>query len=985
MKEQLKVPGDLPLPLPPGAQPDNRPLDDIALEDPMALSEEQGEQTAGLPWAKMFKQTISQYQVGKTTQEIAEQGERGAGRRAAAASPGSMPADAQGNAPIPGTAPMDAPALEPASGSAQVDIPQEELQKTVDSFRPPDEPLDARTKTRNLNIERFESPEEIDNALDEMATREAGFMDARRGVRTHEQTKAAAEKEVKNIIGMSPQAGWTGERILAARNLLGAQASKLQKRAAQLSSPEFSASAEDWTAFAQAQQNFVATQRMVAGATAEIGRALNSMKIAANQPGATRAVQMAELLEKNGGIVNLKQRAKLLAGATDEKDLAALSRRTAGDVTGSVVREIWLSNLLSGPQTHVVNVASNALVQAFEMTAVRPVAVGISSIRRGITKIKGGVADDGMYAGEMAGDAFGFLQGTMDGLAMFAKSIKDPYWSPDGLSKAELQDWHAVSSKNLGVDPESRGGKAVDTIGNWYVRLPFRFLEAEDQLFKSIAYRREINALSYRKARQEGLSGEEVGPRVQELVSSPPEDIHLEARGKAEYTTFTNPSNEAKGGLGQLAHTVQMLSARSTFAKFIIPFVRTPFNLASYAIENSGALAWSNKRWLNDMKAGGAKRDMAMSRFSLGVTTLMAVDKLHDQGMLTGSGPTNKGLKTHLDATGWQENSWLYDGTYYSYNRMDPAGIMVGALADGLDALKYSDTEEEKTMLAVQLALGVANNLTNKTYMQGISQLMTAMNGDYGPVAGASNMVTSSAASLVVPSWLNSIGKATDPEKRISGYQTQPTAEGAWMAFVTKMKARTPWERSDLPSRYDWKGEIIVSDTAGWQDGVVPWSRKQGKRDVATEALLATQVSVSRPSPMIRFFGKGAQVDVRSLDGNTGEVYAKLQEFVGKARYSAVKSKGKVWLGKAAASPTEDANEDLHMLVTKGSIFGKKQFSAWYAEEAKNHPTWMQPGTDEFTRLLVPPAASGAQMMPPHIQAQQTNTNPGDQNNLPGF
>ena len=220
------------------------PLEDLSIEeDPFATPQaEDGTQVAG-PWAKILKSSVKKFQatskgakaaakkfqVDKTTETIRAGGDRG-------------------RAP---------------------DIPMDELEQTAGSFHPPNDPLEPRTTTRNLNIDHFDAPEDIINAIDEMATAQGGFMEARRGVRTHEETIAASRDEIVKITGMKPQDGWTGERILAARELLSSQATRLQKKAANLNDPAFNASEEDWAEFARAQGNFVTTQRLVSGATAE--------------------------------------------------------------------------------------------------------------------------------------------------------------------------------------------------------------------------------------------------------------------------------------------------------------------------------------------------------------------------------------------------------------------------------------------------------------------------------------------------------------------------------------------------------------------------------------------------------------------------------------------------------------------------------------------------------------------------------------------
>jgi len=393
-------------------------------------------------------------------------------------------------------------------------------------------------------------------------------------------------------------------------------------------------------------------------------------------------------------------------------------------------------------------------------------------------------------------------------------------------------------------------------------------------------------------------------------------------------------------------------------------------------MENSGVMSPLTKRWRNDFTAGGARRDMAIARMSLGASVLAAVDQLHNEGVITGDGPENKALIPVLKSSGWQANSWRMGDDYLSYNRMDPMGMMVGSMANALDALKYSDNEEDKTMIAMQLLLGISENLTNKTYMQGISELLTAVSGKYGPVQGASNMVTSTAASFV-PSWLNSAARAQDPQQRISGYGASPTSEGMWQSFITKAKGRTPWMRQDLPLRYDWKGDVTISDTEGWENGLVPFSRTKGKRDVVTEVLIMSQVPVKKPKPMLSFGTGTEQVDLRDLDHQVGMVYAKYQEIVGKGRYASLSDLIPSNADITKFTPSDAVAEEIRSTVAKGTRAGKKDFIEWYVTEAPNHGEWIQPGSDEFQAILHKPEtdeAPGQNRLPPHLTA---STPPG--------
>ena len=86
-------------------------------------------------------------------------------------------------------------------------------------------------------------------------------------------------------------------------------------------------------------------------------------------------------------------------------------------------------------------------------------------------------------------------------------------------------------------------GQAVDLMGE-FVRLPGRALLAGDELFKSVGYRMELNARAFRQAASEGLEGDDMARRIDEIIRNPPEDVRLASIDAGRYQTFTKPLGE---------------------------------------------------------------------------------------------------------------------------------------------------------------------------------------------------------------------------------------------------------------------------------------------------------------------------------------------------------------------------------------------------------------------------------------------------------
>jgi len=108
---------------------------------------------------------------------------------------------------------------------------------------------------------------------------------------------------------------------------------------------------------------------------------------------------------------------------------------------------------------------------------------------------------------------------------------------------------------------------------------------------------------------------------------------------------------------------------------------------------------------------------------------MTTVGFLAGSGNITGAGPTESNKRRALLATGWRPYSIKIGDSYYSYNRFEPVGILFGVAADMQEIGDYVFNESEKNeeneleldRLATMLMGSVTNNLTNKTFLSGIS------------------------------------------------------------------------------------------------------------------------------------------------------------------------------------------------------------------------------------------------------------------------
>jgi hypothetical protein len=217
---------------------------------------------------------------------------------------------------------------------------------------------------------------------------------------------------------------------------------------------------------------------------------------------------------------------------------------------------------------------------------------------------------------------------------------------------------------------ENQQFKAISGAKGELVRIPTRLLSAEDELYKRIARRMELNGLAVRQARKEGLKGEAAKARIAELSANPPDDMLAQSMDNARYLTFQRK-------LGPAAGAVAGLTQKWPALKLFLPFVRTPTNLLKFALERSPA-APILREWRKDFTAGGARRDLAVARAMLGTGVGMAIYEAALAGKITGSAPTDPAKSKLQYADGWEPYSIRLGDTWYSYKRLDPFATHAG-------------------------------------------------------------------------------------------------------------------------------------------------------------------------------------------------------------------------------------------------------------------------------------------------------------------
>lgn len=667
-------------------------------------------------------------------------------------------------------------------------------------------------RAQNINLAKLNTTEDVQNLLDRVAQADSKAINkARREVITNQELPKLADDlgmSVDDLMNRRQGEAFNAEQILAARKILvasGENLIELSKKAADGGDTELAL-------FRRAMSHHRAIQLQVSGMTAEAGRALQSFNIIAES---SRAQQRAikEALDGFGGSEVNQKMAQMFAELDDPAQVGRLVRKANKVTTADMLYEVWINGLLSSPTTHAVNILSNTMVAAL--------TVGERRLARAI----GGNIPPGETTAQMKG----LIDGARDGLRLAWKSLKtgEP---TDVMEKVEVEKRRSVSGESLNISGPA--GRFADYLGE-FVRIPGRLLTAEDAFFKSVGYRMELYAQAYRQTFNEGLKDEAAAKRVLEIIDNPPENIKLSAIDASRYQTFTNK-------LGEAGQSIENVRNKIPFARVIMPFVRTPINIMSFTFERT-PLAPIMGSVREEIAAGGARRDLALAKITMGSMVMAVSADLTLSGSITGAGPVDRDQKNILRATGWQPYSIKVGDTYYAYNRLDPTGALLGLAADMAEIMGQT-TEADAQRIAVAASLSIAQNMASKTYMSGLVDFMDAFfSSSTDPEANnykLNSWLTRTAAS-VIPSGVAAVERSISPELN------------ATYDVLDRIKSRIPGYSEDLPPRRNIFGEPVVLEGGIGPDIMSPIYISTAKEDPIADELVAQEVSISMPRRVI--------------------------------------------------------------------------------------------------------------------------------------
>jgi hypothetical protein len=755
----------------------------------------------------------------------------------------------------------------------------------ADLFGPRESPL--VDKAGNIRLDNLNLPEDVAQAIRIAAQENNDFIGDRRGVITDGQVM-----DLANDLGMDEamlnrrQIGqaFNAEQIWAARKLLVQSAT----RVAETMKKAAIGTDADVLAYAQAKDRHQMIQAQVAGITAEAGRALRAFR---SMAGMEQAKEIGLFIQEATGktLYQLRAEAKLGAELQTPQQVSKMMHDATKNSFGRMVLEYWINGLISGPATHMTYAVGNTISSLLripeqfaaagvaraagalgrEGAGVRPgeagamarglaqglpaaIKAGIGGLETGLTtQLPGEAAAQGnlfqtgalnlpaqfqegaSYHDAMAA-AFGMIRGMRDGILATGKLL-----AAGGVHGEPLV---GTKYSPLGAIPDiTYRGVNVLPVGS-AVRAPGRFIAAIHSFYRSVNFSMEKNALAYRKAVEEGLSGEALDARVAQLRADPSEQTMNEiATNAATQTVLMGKGSEFTRALSRLTNTPIF---GFPLLKFVDPFVHISGNVIEQGVLQrtpAGLLTlFSPETELaRDLRGGNgaAAQDKAIGRMLVGSALSITFGGLAAQGLMSGSGPSDPRQAAMWRQAGNQAHSVRIGDIWYDVHRLGPLGMLAGISADLFDVAHQAE-RGELLEAAAHLQHAFTQNILDESFMRGPADLIQAVEdpGRYGE-SYIRNFLSSFVPFSV---GMSQVARASDPYSR----QARTLADA--------IKAKVPGLSETLFPRRDVWGEAMPSREVLGAPGVSAIYMTRMNNDPVNKAMLDLNIYPAQVQRKIR-------------------------------------------------------------------------------------------------------------------------------------
>jgi RNA polymerase sigma factor (sigma-70 family) len=403
--------------------------------------------------------------------------------------------------------------------------------------------------------------------------------------------------------------------------------------------------------------------------------------------------------------------------------------------------EFWVNSVLSGPLTQGANIIGNTANAVWDFTFKRAGEAAVNSL------VGDSRAPQTAEFAHMLRAAAPALTRAWHN-AVRTWTAESPMFENDVLNQ----------QLDLAADFDKSGPTRAAIPGKLgqFIRIPGRLLMATDDFFKSGIAHLEATAQAYRMAKAEGLAGPALESRIRGLVNLPGSPAWVAAVTKANELTFQEKHEGQTAG-----RMLQLLTKLREFeigagsgikpGRFVLPFVRTPFNIFLQGMRQSPAgaaamLARFARAGFYRMRDGkpiaesyprpqmiqhGVEQLFAWTAAALLYGAAAGDDDDEDkQFLITGSIPyKDAGTNALNQRRGLQPFTVRLGRVQISYGRIEPFATILGTTADTIAAMKASRRDKESFDALGALMQSIGQQAEEKTFLRGIGDMISALQG----------------------------------------------------------------------------------------------------------------------------------------------------------------------------------------------------------------------------------------------------------------
>jgi len=771
-------------------------------------------------------------------------------------------------------------------------VPEDALASIQQAFEAGE---DVTAKGIDFNFRNMATTDDMNNAIDTISEVYAQQISkGKRGVQTFDKTQDMADMSrltgwnVEDILNRQSGELWPAHKIKASRDIFVSEMEKAQAMATAIR--EGADDTETLIEFRRQLSVVSALQMQLKGVQTEVARSLSQFRMVA-EGDISRQVELDDLLQAHGGQELNKETAETFLNLMENggPQAAAQFARNADQISGwDILYSNWINSLLGSPTTHMVNTMGNVGV-GFMKTMDRFNAATYASGERAIVGLMGKeIKGVGNTFNEAKSYAYGQVQGVIDGLMAFGRALRTGEGS-DIFGKIDYNRG-GLTAENINnlpiakaISPEllkSGTGLAnfVDFLGEYYFRLPGRLLLAEDEFFKSIAYRGEMHAQLAREALEGGLSPDQAKARMAEVLSDPQmnaPEIHMKAQGEARNATFTDPAGPIARPILQALDNARIGNA--PVGRVIVPFFNVINNMMKFTFERLpgvNLLSPTGDAMTALKKGTDAERQAVVGKWITGAQLLAVGTYMAQEGKIRGRMTDNHKLLKVMKEQGKTPYSINIGDKSIEYNRFEPMGFFLAIASDVATAMAYEDSKEKRMTYASAAIGAILPYLSDKSFFTGITDVVTALNPQYAEgdaqidaIGRYLSQVWSSAPGSVLGPLApgtplsGNVERQVDPTVRSS--RPDPNTSPEYRIFeqtINKIMSRTPGLSDKLPPVVNIWGKDVVSPDAVGPDLLVPIYQHDLKFD--KDALAKIEGLPERASQQLNFTGMEVGLDI---------------------------------------------------------------------------------------------------------------------------